>query len=181
MEVVQHVFGQLLTRIELAYFVSYNNWEARGSRQQKGGASPDDTTVWFPNHWFPNDGNGIALCKISSATCCTATLGIHFVRAGNSVLLTLLPAFCSLLHSSPLTCGFQMGYSTSSQSSSEHYFFLSHRKLQLIHPKMFPILLLLTHTYLVCDALLDLFHAVLILYLHFCIALPLWFTKSCKT
>lgn len=178
---MQHVFGQLLTRIELAYFVSYNNWEARGSRQQKGGASPDDTTVWSPNHWFPNDGNGIALCKISSATCCTATLGIHFVRAGNSILLTLLPAFCSLLHSSPLTCEFQMGYSTSAQSSSEHSFFLSHRKLQLIHPKMFPILLLLTHTYLVCDALLGLFHAVLILYLHFCIALPLWFTKSCKT
>lgn len=100
-------------------------------------------------HWFSNNGNGIALCKISSPTCCIATLGIHFVRAGNSVLLTLLPAFCNLLHSFPLICDFQMGYITSSQSSPEHYFFLSHRNLQVIYPKMLPILLLLTHTYFV--------------------------------
>lgn len=141
MELVQCVLGQLLTRTVLAYFVLYDNWESTRQQTAERGEQVQTTLQSAMTHWFPNDGNTIALCKISSAACCSATLGIHFVRDVNCVFLSLLPAFCSSLlsiplHSSPFISDPKMGYGTSSQPSPEHYFFLSHRNLQLKYPNV---------------------------------------------
>lgn len=77
-----------------------------------------------------------------NAVCCAATLHIHFLRAVNYVLLSLLPVFCNLLHSTPnLSSSYilhQTGHYNSSQPSAvqqSHHFFSSHRKLQLIYPE----------------------------------------------
>ena len=67
MEVVQCVFGQLLTGTVLAYFVLYNNWESNRQQRAERGEQVRTTLQSAMTHWFPNDGNQIALCKISSA------------------------------------------------------------------------------------------------------------------